>query len=85
MKLYYQENGDVIGGVMDIEAIFFDEGSFAHSGQLVVDEISENHSVIREICRTRYQTDASGLHRYEVQNGELFERDGWTAVTVWQG
>lgn len=78
MILYYQTNGDVIAVVLDNEALLFDPSDLGHSGELVIDEITENHNVIRELYRTRYQTDVAGLHRYEVQGGELFERDDWT-------
>ena len=82
MKLYCDPTGDVFLAVLDIEALLFDESLLTFSQSLTIDEIADNFSLLREISRTRYQTDSSNLHRYYLQDGDLYERDDWQAQEI---
>jgi hypothetical protein len=76
MKIYYLPNGELHQALYNADTFRATVDPTALS--LEIDEIPENRDLCLQLAAELGRQDADGLGRWYVENGELYERDGWT-------
>ena len=78
MKLLYNpQDGEVFYAVKGIDFPYFTHSTNIPLSVMEIDEIEENRFLLAEIIKCVQMKDINGLGRWYVENGELYERDGW--------
>lgn len=78
MKIIYNPtDGSIFNAVLERDILTFSHSINVATQELTIDEIPENQLVITDLYKKVGKIDSQGLGKYYIQNGELFERDGW--------
>jgi len=84
MKLYYStQSGEVLYALFEAEVFGFKHTTNILLSILEIDEIyPENKEICIDLKRTVPLFDDQGQRKYYIENGELYDRDGWTEQII---
>ena len=78
MKIYYN-NTRIVKPILDIN---IDISSIPPNCESIeIDEIDENDLLIKDIINMFLKMDITGLSKYYIFEGEIYEREGWELYT----
>lgn len=75
--IYKPSDGEILFAVLEKDILTFSHNVDAVTDTIEIDEIEENKDIITSLIRDIWKADINGLKRFYIENGELYERDGW--------